>query len=261
LTATSFAAPVRPSPLQALVWRHPEWWILGLSLAAWLGWLATPGPNAHLCLTVGRLLLSPSAAARLASSGAAATLSREWALMAAAMMLPLVAAPARSAAFRSLWSRRQTAAFEVVVGFAGVWMAAGLLLLPLVVMAAPVLDRHSVWAGPAAPAAAAAWRWTPLRAAATRSCHRRPPLAPRGWRAHGDCLRFGVAQGGACVASCWILMLAPMVAPGGARLAPWLMPALLVERLLVRPPRIWVFASWGCASFGVALCAALGLHA
>jgi predicted metal-binding membrane protein len=38
--------------------------------------------------------------------------------------------------------------------------------------------------------------------------HLTRPLAPDGWRAHRDCLYFGVDHGIHCVGNCWLLMLA-----------------------------------------------------
>ena len=66
------------------------------------------------------------------------------------------------------------------------------------------------------PAAAAAvgfgaallWQVTTLKRRALLACHRTQPLAPAGWRADLDCLRFGWTIGVSCLVSCWALMLA-----------------------------------------------------
>jgi predicted metal-binding membrane protein len=260
LTAAGRRGPPLAATLRAIAGRHPEGWIFGLSAAAWWVWLTTPRLDPRLCVAIGRVLLGPSEAAALASSEAMAAMPWEWALMVAAMMLPLAAAPARWAAFNSPSPRRLAATAEVGLGFAAVWLAAGLVLVPSIVVASPLLGRQPIWTGVLALAAATAWRRTPMAAAATRACRRRPALAPRGWRADAGCLRFGAAQGGACVASCWILMLCPMAAPGGAWLAPFLMPLLLVERLPARPPPGWRLASLGFAWLGLALCSVLTLR-
>jgi hypothetical protein len=54
----------------------------------------------------------------------------------------------------------------------------------------------------------AVWRLTPMHARALAACHRTLPLAPLGWQADRDCLRFGSAIGRACVQTCWPLMVA-----------------------------------------------------
>jgi predicted metal-binding membrane protein len=65
-------------------------------------------------------------------------------------------------------------------------------------------------------AIAAAWMATPIRARSLVLCHSlTPPLAPRGLGADIGCLRFGLVIGGACVATCWPLMLACYVAGHG----------------------------------------------
>ena len=48
-----------------------------------------------------------------------------WALMVAAMMLPVVAPQVRRVAMRSLWSRRHRAAVSFVAGYVAVWLVLG----------------------------------------------------------------------------------------------------------------------------------------
>jgi predicted metal-binding membrane protein len=55
---------------------------------------------------------------------------------------------------------------------------------------------------------AAAWQLTPVKQRAVWSCQRTAPLAPRGWRADRDCVRFGWDIGRRCLVSCWAMMLA-----------------------------------------------------
>ena len=57
-------------------------------------------------------------------------------------------------------------------------------------------------------ALAAAWQLSPFKRRALVSCHGTVPLAPRGWRANRDCVRYGWTVGGRCLVSCAGLMLA-----------------------------------------------------
>jgi hypothetical protein len=52
------------------------------------------------------------------------------------------------------------------------------------------------------------WQRSRMHQQALVACHRTIPLAPVGWRADRDCMRFGATLGCACLCSCWLLMLA-----------------------------------------------------
>jgi predicted metal-binding membrane protein len=60
-------------------------------------------------------------------------------------------------------------------------------------------------------AAAACAPLLPGRRRRLRQCALTIPLAPRGWPADRDCLRFGLLSARRCVATCWPLMLAVVV--------------------------------------------------
>ncbi|MBB4637003.1 DUF2182 domain-containing protein [Longimicrobium terrae] len=126
------------------------------------------------------------------------------ALMIMAMMLPLVLANVRHAAFSSLSARRHRAIAGFVAGFLALWIPAQLLIEG----AAAVLGSYAGWLAAAAVVglAAAAWEASPMRRTRARRCHATAPLAPRGWRADADCIRYGVMTGRHCVVSCWVLM-------------------------------------------------------
>lgn len=128
--------------------------------------------------------------------------------MVIAMMIPTLIAPARFAAFRSLWPRRHRAILGLLVGYIAVWTLAGLLWQGALAITG--------WSpGPVASAiafaAAAAWQITAAKRRSLRACHRSRPLRPTGWGADLDCLRYGLAHGMQCVASCWLLMIAAML--------------------------------------------------
>jgi predicted metal-binding membrane protein len=91
------------------MWRHPEWWSVALSIAAWIA-----------------LLSAPRHSASHQSNGLQPDLV---CLMVVAMMFPLVIAQVRQAAFHSLWSRRHRAIGLVSHGYVVPWLAFGALVI------------------------------------------------------------------------------------------------------------------------------------
>src|SRR5882724_5194158 len=95
-----------------ITWHHPEWWLFGLSLIAWLA-MAIRFDSAGVGFTL----------THQHHHGAATGVNPwiietfRWMMMVAAMMLPLVADSAREVAARSLWSRRQRAIAGFVLGY------------------------------------------------------------------------------------------------------------------------------------------------
>ena len=113
--------------------RFEPWLVVlgSISLAAWsvlafgdstsvVPALRSSGAGSAIPLSVSfDLALIFSSPARLASG---------WALMLAAMMLPVVAAPLRHVRDRSFARRRSRATLLFILGYFAVWMAAGLVL-------------------------------------------------------------------------------------------------------------------------------------
>ena len=166
-----------------LMWRHPEWWSVALSIAAWIALLLTPRHSASHQATAANLM--------------------SWLLMVVAMMFPLVMAQVRQAAFHSLWSRRHRASALFLIGYVLPWLAFGAIVIS-VQGELPTDTRASAIV---AILIAATWQASPAKRRVLNNCHRILPLAPRGWRANWDCLRFGWRIGTACVCACWALML------------------------------------------------------
>jgi predicted metal-binding membrane protein len=166
-------------------------------------------------------------------------------LMLGAMMLPLVLNPLRTTAFRSLRIRRHRSMALFLAGYLAPWIACG---LPVAwIRGFPWVHTPMATAG--AFALAALWVPTPMHARALVACHRTMPLAPRGARADRDCLHFGVVIGGACMVSCWALMLACAVS--GHSLAAMIGGAAIgaCERFSYRPPLRTVLAgTWALAA-------------
>jgi len=179
---------------ERILWRFPEWWSLSLSGVAWLLLIAPVASERHHTIGAGRL-------------GSWTLELFHWLLMVIAMMLPLVVDSIRITAARSLWTRRHRAILGFILGYLGVWLVVG----AFVSVGVSVLRRHA-WAeammAAGAFAVAAAWQVTSAKRRALRLCHRTLPIAPRGWRADRDCLRYGWMIGGGCFASCWALMAA-----------------------------------------------------
>jgi hypothetical protein len=173
---------------QHFFWVHPEWWatvLCGSSGAAMLfhGWQHA-GHEVHHWISYPREL-------------------GYWMLMVAAMMLPFVRYSLWLTAIGSLWPRRHRAIAGFLAGFFGPWMGLGLVVAGLRELSA----AHTYAAAALGFGFAAFWRRTSVYRQALVACHRTVPLAPVGWRADRDCLRFGGTIGGACLVSCWPLML------------------------------------------------------
>ena len=181
-----------------------------------------------------------------------------WALMAVAMMLPTAMPAVRHVAVNSLHWRRRRAVLEFIAVYLGIWMTFSVVALGTVIPLAP--------ASPAlllsfALAVAALWQWTPLKRRALRACHRPRALPPHGRRATVGVARFGLDNGGACLASCWAMMIA-IAAVSSARLA-WmaaLTVLIVVEKLSLKPGRVArrIGVLLGAAAIGTAAIATLG---
>jgi hypothetical protein len=190
---------------------HPEWWILTLSAAAWL--LVALSANSsfvpEICFS-GSLNPVERSLSRLSVWSIRSQLGADytsWLLMTIAVMLPVVIMPARHIAFRSFSWRRDRAMAAFLLGYISVWALAGAALVPILVCARQLDPSGGRLAMTAALVCAATWQLTPWKLRALRGCHRMVAVSGTGWRADTDCIRFGMATGGNCAASCWLLML------------------------------------------------------
>lgn len=196
-----------------------------LLLASLSGWLVLVGLDQRgviaLCTPSGR---APDAAMFAVSAFA----------MIVAMMAPLLAQPLAYIWNRSLARRRRRAIALFIAAYVVVWMVAVGLLQ---VAAAELAAFAGGWI--VAVGLMLLWHAAPARQNALNRCHGLPNLSAFGWRADGDCLRFGFRTGLWCVGACWAAMLLPMVLATGHLLAmPVVAAFLLVERQLPgRAPR------------------------
>lgn len=197
--------------VRRFLWQHPAWWTVALAGAGWV-YLAVSWLDEH-------------AAHRAHGPGLALL---HWLAMVAAMMLPLMWGHVSLIAERSLWRRRNRAIAVFLISYVGVWVLFG--LPAALVFGGGKAAGAAVWLG-----LAAVWQVTRWKRAALRACHRTIPLAPAGWRADADCLRYGWNQARHCVTSCWVLMLAC----AAGQHAFWLMGGLtafvVAERMADRP--------------------------
>jgi predicted metal-binding membrane protein len=217
--------------LRRAAWERPEWWALATAAGAWAFMLPHAiqhGAHArhHVMTPLAELV--------------------HWLLMIIAMMVPLMTDAVRFVAFRSLALRRHRAIATFLLGYLGVWLACG---LPVVALRRAAFT-HNHLAAAIAFLAAAGWTLSNCHQRAVKACHYQGPLAPYGWPATRDGVRYGARLGVACVVSCWPLMLActltghsviAMLATGA--IGAW-------ERLSFRPPYrlvalgIGVLAAW-----------------
>jgi predicted metal-binding membrane protein len=175
--------------LQYFFWRHPEWWSQALCYFAWAllllqGWQHLGGEIHH----------------QMTSSHE----TTGWMLMVAAMMLPFEVYRIWLTAASSLWARRHRAIAGYLVGYFAPWLLVSFVIAML---------RQAWWTHTNITAGlcfmgAAVWQLTPMHKAGLITCHRTVALAPVGWRADRDCVRFGGMIGIICLWICWPLMLA-----------------------------------------------------
>jgi hypothetical protein len=175
--------------LQYFFWQHPQWWAVLISATAGMimlfhGWQHA-GHEIYHSMAFSQEL-------------------EYWMLMVAAMMLPLVLYSIWLTAISSLWSRRHRAIAGFLAGFFAPWLGFGLVAAGL----REFTFMHTNAAVALAFIGAVFWQRTPMHRQALVACHRTMPLAPVGWSADRDCVRFGAIIGNACLSSCWLLMLA-----------------------------------------------------
>ena len=193
--------------LQRLRWRYPEWWAMALSVVAWIPLVAGFGAGHATADQIagghhhaGHAIANAPAAWPMAATA--------WLVMVVAMMFPLLGDALRTTAARSLWPRRERAIALFLAGYVTPWLIAGAGALAL----ARMLDGAAPVVATAAFVAAALWQLTAAKKRALLSCHRTMPLAPHGWRADRDCLRYGWTIGRQCVVSCGAMMVACLLA-------------------------------------------------
>lgn len=162
-----------------------------------------------------------------------------WALMIAAMMSPLVAAPLRHVHARSLARRRARSLLLFVAGYAAVWMTAGVGFQTMALVARWVVPAWSVRLGLAA-ATALVWQVSPPKQWCLNRCHRRSHLAAFGLAADREAFAFGLTNGMSCCGACWALMALPLLVERGHVLGMIAVALFTIAERLERPaPLAW----------------------
>jgi predicted metal-binding membrane protein len=156
-----------------------------------------------------------------------------WVAMIVAMMLPGAFPAIQHVSDNSLRWRRGRAVTTFTAAYLLVWSAFGTLALALV-----------GWWGPSTNlsfgivlCAAAAWQLSPSKRRALQRCHRSTALPATGWAATRGVLRFGLANGSACVSSCWLMMLVMLLAPAFQLVCMVGLTAVVSAEKLVQRPR------------------------
>ena len=210
--------------------RHPEWWLVGASAAAWvLAWWLAAGPSngsLHPRHDAGTLAGGWSPGPFLVDLGI-------WSVMVVAMMGPVMVPRVRHVAECCMGRVRIRAILETLVGALLVWTIAGVLAIGLTSVAPGLDARESPIAFLVVWLLVAGWQLMPSKLAAIGRCH--AIRVPRGVAAGGRRFVAGTAYTSWCVVSCGPAMAA-MAITGHP---PLLMAALTIgftaERVVHRP--------------------------
>lgn len=237
------AGPVRtPSGLTLTTtrWRSPVIAIQALAATAWVSYasiLATAQaqPARHeaaiwWCMP-GMTLGGHASSGPLTAMIAGAPM---WSVMALAMTLPAAIPAAQYVAVNSLRHRQWIAVGEYLAAYLGLWLLFGLSAIAALALL-PATSRDLMLAG--ALASAAAWELTPLKRLALNRCHRGSPLRPRGLPASATVLRFAWINTSACIGSCWLAMVAMLLATSAQIEWALGLTALMVYVKMTRTPR------------------------
>jgi predicted metal-binding membrane protein len=189
--------------------------VLLISAIVWMMLLVNPGS----IMTIAHCPVSDSGASAasfqmMLAMNPVSSLMVGWALMLVAMMSPTLIMPIRHVMERSFKRRRVRSVTLFVVGYAAIWMAAGVILLASVLMLNLLLPQSYL---PAVGVGIAAfvWQCSPVKQRFINRGHNHRELAAFGIAADLDALRFGISHGVWCVGSCWALMLFPMLLSQG----------------------------------------------
>ena len=221
-------------------WHHPEWVGLAVTVVGWLG-------------LAGAAATEPGLLVGMHEHHTPAQALEHSAVMAAAMMTPLVLDQVRHVAVSSLWRRRYRAVLGFLAGYLGVWTVAGAALLLAGVGLTSVVGWVPALVGSFVLAVAVTR--SPGHARLLRQCWATRPLGVTGWRADLDCARYGASAAYPCLAVTAPLMFAVMLDHGLLAMAGATAITVAERR---RPPReAGRLAPW-VAALG-ALCLATAL--
>jgi len=197
--------------------------VLLLSSVAWIVLLVDPGSITRLahCPTVDSGGMPPPGSFRmLLAINPPASLAAGWAVMLVAMMSPVLIAPICHIRLRSFAHRRVRSVVLFVSAYSAVWMVVGCVLFAIELAVKAYTPQSSLPLSIVA-IVALVWQLSPGKQRCLNACHSHTELAAFGASADFAALRFGLAHGIWCAASCAALMLLPMLSSRGTS-SPWL---------------------------------------
>lgn len=241
--------------------RHPEWWVVGASIAAWV--LLVPGfynlgggEDASSIIAcepfpgVDRTTLTDMNSGFLMTLGSKAL---HWIVMIVAMMFPLLIGSTRHVAFSLPRKARHRGIFLFLAGYSMLWLLAGIFfsLLP-VISEILVIERPSV-IQPMISASgfllAACIHWQPGRAVRMMTCSHTMPIRIQGAGLYRDTISYGLRTGYNCLALCWLPMFALVLNHHSIALMYIVTVVLLFERYLF--PHTSKFSSYAWGVLGI----------
>jgi predicted metal-binding membrane protein len=167
------------------------------------------------------------------------SLTAGWALMLIAMMSPTLITPISHILRRSFKRQRARSVTHFVAGYAAIWMAAGGVLIAVMLML-NLLVPQSYLPAVVVGMMALVWQCSPVKQRCLNRGHNHSELAAFGLAADMDALRFGITHGVWCVGSCWALMLFPMLLPHGHFAAMAVVAFVMTSERLEQPrPLRW----------------------
>ena len=212
--------------------------ILTVSAAGWIALLAAPA-NMHM------FAHHLSSFHMMVAMGPPVAMARDWVLMVAAMMSPVLFLPLCHVRLRSFARRRGRSMALFVIGYFAIWTVVGSVLLAVELCCKLFVPQ------PYLPAAvvfviALVWQYSPVKQRCLNRCHAHTELTAYGVAADLDALRFGATHGAWCSGSCWALMLLPMLLPNGHIGAMAIVTSLAFSERLERPrPPDWRWRGFG----------------
>jgi len=216
--------------------------VLLLSALTWILLLAEPGgmvAHAHFHAAGSGIMPLGTSFRMLLAMNPPAALAASWLLMLVAMMVPVLIHPIRHIRQRSFTRRRARSTTLFVIGYGAVWMAVGAASVAIE-LAVKVFAPQSYLPASGVLLIAAVWQFSPIKQRCLNRCHASTELAAFGAAADLDALRFGLRHGSWCAASCWALMLFPMLLPRGHAVTMLLVAFLISCERLERPmPPSW----------------------
>lgn len=135
-----------------------------------------------------------------------------WAWMVIAMMLPLLAMPITTLRAASHLRLRNKVTVLFIATYIGLWVSAGLLLVPVVQFSGTAVNGLTAWFG--LLLGCLVWSASPWGMLARRRCHKVVRISGVAPSIYADTLKQAWVTTSGCMAFCWPWMLACQLTPG-----------------------------------------------